>query len=241
MRFYRIKQDPAPRYTGTLNAAHPWGLPGVQPCSACGIGSEGTTAAQYACVDLSSLPASTLKRLSDPWPVQREEFAQLREQVRPLAPSYAVLKPGARFGPLTGTGAGVFGQLFMQDPWTLCVRVEALARLSAAGLHGLHGCPTRVRFRTKCAPELLELQLESHGTFHADVLPPPEPSCPRCGLDRGFKVPEPYLLAASSLPEQLDVFRLADASTLIVASERFVDAARQLDLDGALFHELPTR
>jgi hypothetical protein len=43
------------------------------------------------------------------------------------------------------------------------------------------------------------------------------------------------------MPEDLDVFRLADWSTLIIASERMVDAVRRLELDGVVFHELETR
>lgn len=241
MKFYRLKADPSPRYTGDLNAAHRWGLPGVQPCPSCGISGEGVTSAQYPCVDLSGLPARELKKLSDSWPVPREEFIRLRELVRPLAPQGAVLKPGARFGPLEGKGSGSFGPLFMQNSWSLCMRREALERLRDTGLHGLQGCPIQVRFRTKTPPELLDLQLESHGRFHPDCLPPPEAPCPTCGHARGYKLPEPAWLDASSLPEHLDVFRLADASTLIVASERLVDAARLLELDGVIFQELETR
>ncbi|HYO72292.1 MAG TPA: double-CXXCG motif protein, partial [Archangium sp.] len=36
MRFYRIREDGAPRYTGNLNAVHRWMLPVIQPCSGCG-------------------------------------------------------------------------------------------------------------------------------------------------------------------------------------------------------------
>lgn len=240
MKFYRLQGDESPRYTGDLNAAHRWGLPGVQPCPACGLGGEGTTAAQYPCVDLSSLPARELKKLSDSWPVPREEFLRLRELVRPLAPPGAVLKPGARFGPLEGSGSGHFGQLFMQNSWSLCMRREALERLQGESLRGLLGCPLHVRFRVN-PPELMDLQLESHGRFHTECLPPPAPPCPQCGRDKGYKLPNPFWLDATSLPENLDVFRLADASTLIIASERLVDAVRRLELDGVTFLELDAR
>jgi len=39
----------------------------------------------------------------------------------------------------------------------------------------------------------------------------------------------------------LDVFRFADWSTLIIASERMVDAVTRLELDGVVFRELETR
>lgn len=241
MKFYRIREDESPRYTGNLNAAHKWMLPGIQPCSGCGLGGK-DSAAHYPCVDLSHLPEEEQKKLSDPWPVPREEFVRLRELVRPLVPSGAELESGTEFGPLTGTATGYFGQLFMQNPWSLYVRREALVKLQSAGMRGLQGCPLDVRFRQKNHPELLELQLEVRGRFHPDCLPRErEPPCLTCGEDKGFSLPQPPILAAASLAEDLDVFRLADWSTLVIASERMVEAVGRLALDGVTFQELAVR
>jgi uncharacterized double-CXXCG motif protein len=192
-------------------------------------------------VDLSGLPPGDQGKLVDSWPVPREEFIRLRELVRPLAPPYAVLTSGARFGPLQGSGLGSFGQLVMQNPWSLCMRREALERLQSAGVRGLTGCPTHVRFRTRHAPDLRDIQLELHGCFHPGCLLPPNPPCPTCGVAMGHSVPEPYQLDASSLPEHVDIFRLAAASTLIIANERLVDAVRRLELDGVVFKEVQVR
>jgi uncharacterized double-CXXCG motif protein len=193
-------------------------------------------------VDLSHLPEEDQKKLSDPWPVPYEEFVRLRELVRPLVPPGTQLRPGTAFGPLTGTGSGHFGQLFMQNPWSLYMRREALVRLQSEGMRGLQGCPMKVRFRNKNPPELLDLQLESRGQFHPDCLPKErEIPCSTCGRVRGFSLPEPPILAAASLPEDLDVFRFADWSTLLIASERMVDAVTRLELDGVVFQQLETR
>lgn len=241
MKFYALERDPSPRYTGNLNAAHKWGLPGVERCPVCDLPPEEYTMGQYPCVDLSTLPPQDQGKLSDSWPVAREEFIRLRELVRPLAPAYAVLTSGARFGPLQGSGLGYFGQLVMQNPWSLCMRREALERLQSAGVRGLNGCPTQVRFRTRHAPDLRDIQLEIHGRFHSDCLPPPNPPCPTCGVVMGSSVPDPYCLDAASLPRHVDIFRLADASTRIIANERLVDAVRRLELDGVVFKELEAR
>jgi uncharacterized double-CXXCG motif protein len=98
-----------------------------------------------------------------------------------------------------------------------------------------------VRFRGKNPPELLELQLELHGRLHPSCLPPGrKPPCPTCGNDP-YKLPNPIVLDAASLPEHVDVFRMADAWTVILVTERFVDAVKRLELDGVAFRELETR
>jgi uncharacterized double-CXXCG motif protein len=242
MKFYRIREDTAPRYTGNLNAAHQWMLPGVDfICPTCRLGVR-SSEATYPCVDLSSLPEEEQKKLTDPWPVPHEEFVRRRELVRPLAPPGAVLESGTPLGPLTGSATGYFGQLFMQNPWSLYLRREALEKLQVAGIRGLLGYPLNVRFRQRNHPELLEPQLEVRGHFHPDCLPPDyKTPCPTCSLEKGYSLPQPPILAADSMPEDLDVFRLADWSTIIVASERLVDAVQRLELDGVVFQELETR
>jgi uncharacterized double-CXXCG motif protein len=240
MKFYRVVEDEAPGYTGDLsNAGYKWGLPGME-CPNCGI-VGGWTGLQYPCVDLSSLPANELKKLSDGQPVALEEFERRRELVRPLVPSHALLRTGTEFGPLTGTGSGSFGQLFMQNPWSLFIRREALERLQQAGLRGLQCCPVNVRFRGKNPPELRELQLEAHGRLHPDCLPRgSSPPCAMCGRTRVAR-PEKYWLDAASLPAHLDVFRLADFPTLIIATQQMADAVNALKLDGVVFQEVGAR
>jgi uncharacterized double-CXXCG motif protein len=240
MMFYRVAEDESLGYTGDLsNAGYKWGLPGMH-CPNCGT-VGGWTGLLYPCVDLSGLPASELKKLSNGWPVPIEEFERRRELVRPLAPAHALLKTGTEFGPLTGRGSGTFGQLFMQNPWSLFARREALEQLQGAGLRGLQGCPVEVRYRTKNPPDLWALQLEAYGQLHPDCLPPDrKPPCPHCGRD-GIRFPEPYWLDAASLPEHLDVFRLIDFTTQIIATQRMVDAVRELKLDGVVFREVEAR
>ncbi len=235
MKFYEVMEDKSQGYTGNLNAGHKWGLPGVQRCPTCGA-SGGVVGLQYPCVDLSALPER--KKFDKPWPVPFEEFARLRDLVRPLAPSWAVLEPGAKFGPLEGTGSGSFGQLFMQNPWSLYARREALEQLQAAGVRGLQGCPLQVRFRAKQPPELLALQLELHGRFHLEVLSADRKlPCATCG-NNPSPMPETLWLAGSSLPEDVDVFRFLEAPGFIIASDRMVNAVNRLELNGVVFREV---
>ena len=238
MKVYEVTEDKAPRYTGNLNAGHRWNLPGVANCPDCGAGG-GVVGLQYPCVDVSILPER--KKFDRPWPVPFKEFARLRELVRPLAPKGALLEPGTAFGPIEGTGSGYFGQLFMQNPWSLYVRREAMEQLRKAGVRGLQGCPINVRFRVKRPPELLALQLELHGQFHPNCLPPDRRlPCPTCE-NEPLKRPDPVVLDATSLPTEIDVFRLRQGWTTIIASERLVEAVQRLELDGVTFQRLEIR
>lgn len=240
MKFYRFREDQAPRFTGNLNAAPRWMLPGIQPCASCGLGGKGSEA-HYPCVDLSHLPKAELRKFRDPWPVPREEFNRRRELVRPLVPPGSELLPGSAFGPTTGTGSGYFGQLFMQSVWTLYMRREALEKLHAARIQGLQDCPLNVVYRLRDPPELVDLQFELHGRFHPDCVPKVDPPCPVCGEDKGFSLPQPFILDAASMPKNLDVFRLAQWTSIIVASERMVEAVTRLGLDGVVFQPLESR
>lgn len=238
MRFYEISADPTSRHTGHVNAAHRWGLPGVH-CSECGnTWSEGLGTA-YPSVDLSSL--AEREDFETPRPEPIEEFERLRELVKPLLPMGAYLPSGCDFGPLVGSATGSFGPFYFQNPWTLLIQREALERVQPKGLQGVKGCKTELRFRQKKAPELLELELEPHGHLHVTCLPQERPPpCPRCGLD-AVSLPEEPVLDAASLPSHLDVFRLRDFSTVMIATERFREAVQHLALGDIAFRELPLR
>jgi uncharacterized double-CXXCG motif protein len=236
-RFYWLKSAKEPAYSGYYNASHKWALPGLH-CSECGATWSGSATA-YPSVDLSVLP----ERAEFEWPRPEpyDTWARLRELVRPLVPPGAQLLPGACFGPLEGTASGTFGQLFLQNPWELLIRREALTRLQAEGGRGLKGWPTELRFRQKKPPELLEMEIIPQGFLHPDCLPADRPTpCAKCGR-RGIRRPDEMILEAASLPTHMDLFRLADFETTIVCTERFQQAALRLGLDGVTFHEVAAR
>jgi uncharacterized double-CXXCG motif protein len=238
-RFYWLSEDRAvaTRYGGYVDAASKWGLPGVR-CHTCGV-TWSDLGHNYPSVDLSQLPEHREFEAARPEPFP--EFARLRERVRPLAPPNAALPPGTEFGPLVGRASGNFGPLVWAGVERLLIRRDALERLQKAGVRGVLGCPTQLRFRKKDAPELLELQIEPHGRLHPDCLPPDmPPPCETCGR-LAARLPEVPILDAASLPTDLDLFRVGNFSTVVVGTERFMDAIRRLELDGITFRELPTR
>lgn len=237
MSYFSIEEDKAAQSTWDIRAQHQWGLPGIRHCPGCNA-SWGTDTRAYPSVDLSSI--AHLARFDEPRAAAFAEYERMCELVRPLLPPGALLQPGSAFGPLVGNAQGRFGPLVAFFPWLLLVQREALEKLQAEGVQGLKGCRTQLRFRQRNAPELLELEILPVGRLHPDCLPAErQPPCPRCGR-RGLSLPDNRLLDAATVPNHLDLFRLEDFSTVIVCTERFVEACSRLNLDGVAFQPLPT-
>jgi len=234
MQYFAIEEDRAAGYTGSVDAPHKWGLPGVRDCPGCG--ATWSSILSYPSADLTSVAALADFEKARAEPI--EEYERLRELVRPLLPSGAVLKPGTTFGPAIGTAQGRIGSFTMSWLGDLRVRREALEKLQAEGVRGLKGCRMQVRFRQRNAPELFELEQFPVCRLHPDCLPPGhEPPCPRCGRPSVDK-PKDLLLDARTLPSDLDLFRSTDYS-IELCTQRFVEAYQRLGLDGLVF--LPVR
>ena len=233
MRYFELRTPhyEAPRiWTGSYQADARWMLPGVE-CPTCGETWSGI-ALSYPSVDLSQQPLRT--ELETPHLVPFERYARLLEQVRTWLPPGAQLEPGTTLGPLVGTAEGTFGPLVLRDPWKLLVRADALDTLRAAGLQGLVPVRAELTARGASIPALHELELAARGRLY-----PPGPSpCETCGRVDAT-MPEECRLEGASLPADLDVFRLTDAVTMIVATEHFVEVARGLGPVDVLFREIP--
>ena len=238
MTYFRVTEDSASEYTGDINAAHKWKLPGVFDCPACHA-TGGDNARAYPSVDLTSIATQADFEEARAAPIA--EYERLRDMVRPFLPPGSLLEPGVALGPLVGKAQGQFGSIASPSPHWLLMRRAALEQLQAEGLRGLKGCPTQLRFRQRTPPELLELEVPPLGRAHPDCLPPDRrPPCSRCGR-AGLRLPRDLVLEAASLPSHLDVFRLVDFSTVIVCTERFVDTCQRLGLDGVTFQPLPSK
>jgi uncharacterized double-CXXCG motif protein len=231
MQYFTLEENRSAGYTGFVDAGHKWGLPGINNCPACKATWSSVLA--YPSVDLT--PVATLADFEKARAEPIEEYERLRELVRPLLPPGALLKPGTTFGPAIGNAQGRFGSFVMSWLGDLRVQREALEKLQAKGPRGLKGCRMEVRFRQRNSPELLELETLPVGRLHPDCLPPDsEPPCPRCGRLR-VSLPNSLLLDSTTLPRDLDLFRLEDYSTVLACTERFASACQRLGLDGLAF------
>ncbi|AFE03210.1 hypothetical protein COCOR_00011 [Corallococcus coralloides DSM 2259] len=240
IHFFWLRNDEAvtSRYSGDFDAAHRWGLPGLKDCPGCGLTWSGS-GRQYPAVNLSLIPEHW--EFEEPRAEPFHELVRLRELVRPLVPPDASLPPGTSFGPLTGTASGQFGPFTWQGTSLMLIRRDALDGLQAAGIRGLLGCKTELRFRQKTPPDILELQIEPRGLLHRDCLPPDlAPPCPTCG-HQYFRRPDDPILDGASLPTDRDLFRLDNFSTMIIGTGRFKDAVEQCGWTGISFRELPVR
>ncbi|WP_164017115.1 double-CXXCG motif protein [Pyxidicoccus trucidator] len=237
-RYFWMRENTpvADKYGGYFDGSNKWKLPGAR-CHTCGVTWSGS-GHKYPCVDLSQLPEHREFEKARPEPFS--EFARLRELVRPLAPPNTELPPGTGFGPLVGRAIGEFAAISLYSAMPL-VRREALEHLQEEGVQGLLACPSALRFRQKSPPELLELQVEPRGRLHPDCIPPDvPPPCATCGRFAVSRPDEP-ILDASSLPTDLDLFRVGNFATMVIGTERFMEAVRRLELDGITFRELPAR
>ncbi|RUO89492.1 hypothetical protein D7Y11_29960 [Corallococcus sp. AB018] len=239
-RFFDLRHDKTVNFrrNGLVEATHKWGLPGLKNCPGCGA-TWGTSAQFYPAVDLSELPERAA--FEEPRAEPLSELIRLRELVRPLVPPDTQLPPATHFGPLVGRASGQFEGFVGLEDCLIVLRRDTLEALQAAGIRGLLGCKTELRFRQKTPPDILELQLELRGRMHRDCLPPDlEPPCPTCGRV-GLRLPEDLLLDAASLPSDIDLFRLGDYSTVLIGTDRFKDAVEQGGWTGISFRELPVR
>ena len=238
MDYFVVEQGNSAERTGSIEATHRWGLPGILRCPQCKATWSGSGKA-YPSVDLT--PMAALDNFEEPRAEPIEAYERLRELIQPLLPSGALLEPGTELGPLVGRAQGVFGSFAFSLPWVLLARREALERLQAEKLRGLHGHPTALRFRQRTPPEWLELELLPLGRLHPACLPTNRaPPCPRCHRS-GLSLPGQPVLDEATLPSETDLFRLEDFSTLLVCTERFVTACQRLGLDGIAFRPVPTR
>ncbi|GEN05510.1 hypothetical protein MFU01_05470 [Myxococcus fulvus] len=238
-RFFELRENRAAtaRHKGDFNAAHTWFLPTIE-CIECGE-TWGESGHHYPSVDLTSLRERT--RFVSPAPVSVATFNELRELVRPLAPPHAELPPGTHLGPLSGTARGDLGPVTWQGNFLLLLRHDTLEQLQSSGVRGLSAHRTELRWRQGAPPEYLELQIEPKGRLHVDCAPRNFASpCPSCGwlpLSR----PDSPVLDEESIPTDVDLFRVGNFATMLIGTERFAQAVRELGLDGILLREVPAR
>lgn len=227
-------------FGASVHASHRWGLPGVT-CNACGRVWSGRL--QLPAIDLSDFQDEA--RLREAWnaPVQQfKEIVQaLDEFLRSRNQSRFELVPGTRFGPLEGTVRGKqFGDFAYIFNETVLILEEKLKHLVHGGIHGLIGVrPHLMPDRTEGQfPSMLELHVEPLAKLARDCLRPIEPGCAICGHPGKVETPARMVIDASTVPPEVDLFRVEEWINQVIVTERFREAVVSRGLSNIKFREI---
>ena len=213
-----------------INANHAWGLPGVI-CQACG-NTWSDVGLAYPVVSLSGLQDK--KEYETPRAVPLKEFEFLRDRLLSVIPAGTLILPGTEFGPLVGKATGTFGDFAWLNPWTLLIKIEAYRKLQDAGVRLPKGANHRVNFGKRAPNPLVELQIEPFACLESSNQTLP---CVACGYVF-MGLPSPIVIARSTVPDFVDLFRVKDFTTLILATENFFNITNDLGLTGIKFRPI---
>jgi uncharacterized double-CXXCG motif protein len=216
-----------------IDARHAFALPGVR-CDTCGR-TWAVTGVEYPTVDVRQWREA----MSTRHPVSVAEFRAMANHVASLTNSDLYLPPGTTLGPLEGTIHDNSTDVEWLTPWTILLSGSAISKLASESII-LQTAAAGLRRKDKTLwPESIhELELRPAGGLlreEAEV-----PVCEVCGY-RKLTWPDHIVVNASTVPVGVQIFRVHDLPTLILASEQFVNAARALRLPNLVFLPVDVR
>lgn len=236
MKFFQIREDQFRRKVGHIDAIHKWGLPGVN-CPVCHQ-TWSTVGLEYPSVDLTNFLDEKLYRVART--ERLDEFLRLRQKIADAFPQLMILKPGAEFGSSIGKAVG--GRLdgfVWRAWWTICLEACALEKLKDSGLSLPNSVKAELKFK-KEEQEIFEFDLPLKGKLTNGVYDGIQVKyCDGCGRDSASK-PNKILIEHSSLPTNIDIFRISNFTTIILVTEKFVKTVTDLGIKGAIFSEVKT-
>lgn len=216
-----------------IDATHEWGLPGVI-CPVCG-NTWSNIGLAYPWVSLSR--NYRLKGTIE-FPERCHLMSLHSKKQTGSVPSQRNLCfTRHRVWPLVGKASGKFADFAWVNPWTLLIEQRAYLQLQRTGINLPLTASPKLAFRRKSHNRLVELQIEPHALLTvANVLTDSSP-CTACQYS-SLSLPEEIGIDESSLPAQVDLFRVRNFTTLILASENFKNATVELGLTGIDFREV---
>ena len=219
-----------------VSANHKWAMPGIK-CPTCGT-TWANTGLAYPGVDLSVLPGA--EEYQDGCPVTPDQFENLKSKVLSLIPHTSLVLPGTEFGPLMGDIEGRLDQaiLVWVNPWTLLIRRDAQEYLRNFGVLLPMSSDTGIIHEGKLYSTFVELQIEACASMLRDEATEKYgTACSTCGY-RPMLRPERIVMRKESLPDDVDLFRPRELTTLILATERFIRAFQDVDKPDFVFKEV---
>ena len=234
MKFFQVLEKNDESTSGYFEGFHKWKLPGVY-CEVCG-NSWATTGISYPSIELPMEIAKRVDNCSKLIPY--DEFLGIKEQIRSFFPMITHIAPGTTFGPLDGAVYGGQVKGFIPSvPWDLLIADSVLTSLKVEVNLNVVG----VNLKTDIGRRIYEAELRPHGIVgNKDETKRIYERCLYCGVKDDRRVPENIRLIKNSIPSEVDVFRLIDFPTVIIASERFAKIVNELNLNGIVFKEIVT-
>jgi uncharacterized double-CXXCG motif protein len=236
MKFFEIREDEFRKKVPYIDAAHKWGLPGVQ-CPICN-NWRSNVGLEYPSVDLTNFTDEKFYRKARSEPLS--EFLKLKQEIAGAFPQLPMLKPGATFGSSVGKAVGRrFDGFVWRAWWTICLEASALEKLKNSGLSLPNSVKAELKFK-KEEQEIFEFDLPLKGKLTNGVYDSIQLKyCDACGRDSASK-PDEILIEHSSLPTDIDIFRISNFTTIILVTERFVKTVTDSGIKGAIFNEVKT-
>ncbi len=237
MKLYRISEDckgwgSNRKYDFTLK--HKWEVPMIN-CKTFGD-IWGDSSIAYPTIDCSKLTnEDDFKKYRRSKRIFLEEFLKLRNQIQHLLSSSLPVPSGTQLGPMLGTTFGQHGDFTWDYSSAVFIHPEALQKLLVAGIKMPTTVKPEIEARGKIPFEHLEIQTEAHALLSERCIKRMRPNCPACDSSGISAFIEPDLITKSSIPKNLDLFRMRIRSRFVLATERFFDAVRSLGLTNIVF------
>ncbi|REJ79154.1 MAG: hypothetical protein DWQ47_06845 [Acidobacteria bacterium] len=231
MRLYKILPD-WEQNNFQLDLKRQWSLPGVN-CPTCKSqwANAGTI---YAATSLEGLSNSS--HYTEPRNVPLDEYLELMDEVRSANPDLLHLPPGAEFGQLVGAMRGQCTDLAIYSIASLLISLGAYKKLSAI-LEMPGTVAINCRNREVLIDPVLELDLPFFGRLtNPTITGSPDP-CASCGRV-GISLPNNPVVEVPERDAAINLFRLINFPTIVVATQEFVEAYMNLGLSGLKFSEV---
>lgn len=239
VNLFRLNDRAGSGYAYTIEGDRDGSLGGIT-CDVCGQTWAGTNEA-IPSFDVASHPLRDELRTLGAWPAA--EWRRIRDAVRPFAPEWALLRPGAGLGRFHGDVRGKVQDLMMDGSRRVVVlspllqellreRELPLPRLVPADLTHVTRKPKDLRGYAEVE---LPYRLSYDETSFVSV-PGVEP-CEACGLERRA-LQQFVLKAGSEMPDDLSMCRARNAPGSIIVTEQCRIAMIACGVDGKMFFPL---
>ena len=219
MKYFVLKPTQRPSQSGG-RVFHKWYLPGVH-CNVCRE-TWGMTGVQYPTVSLANHPIE--QDLIRSKPLDTEEFAKLRQSLTPYVEDNSLLLPGTRFGPVCGNINEMINDIVWINRWTPLFSDSFMNTLANKVQNLNRMVKTRVIALLDCDHHYYEAEIKCMGYLTVETGMRRYVPCKGCGRV-GFSTQDPTSLKLdkASIPPDVNLFRIFDLPTFIIATEHVVD------------------